>query len=58
MIGQFGSARKITAAPHATNAAVVAQLVGLGAAIVSLEPRPRSLAEVYLETIEEAEPWT
>ena len=46
-----------TSAPHVTNAAVVAQLVALGAAIVSLEPRPRSLAEVYLETIEEAEQW-
>ncbi len=37
------------------NAAVVATVVGRGAAVVSLAPRPRSLAEVYLDTIEEAE---
>jgi len=37
------------------NAAVVAAVVGRGAAVVSLAPRPRSLSEVYLETIEEAE---
>jgi ABC-2 type transport system ATP-binding protein len=47
-----------TATPRVTNASVVAQLVERRAAIVSLEPRPRSLAEVYLETIEEAERWT
>jgi len=29
--------------------------VARGAAVVSLAPRPRSLGEVYLETIEEAE---
>jgi ABC-2 type transport system ATP-binding protein len=37
------------------NAAIVAAAVGRGAAVVSLAPRPRSLSEVYLETIEEAE---
>ena len=44
-----------TAAPRETNAAVVATLVGRGAAVVSLTPRPRTLGEIYLETIEEAE---
>ncbi|MDQ2830837.1 MAG: hypothetical protein M3Y74_17545, partial [Chloroflexota bacterium] len=37
------------------NAAVIATVVGRGAAVVSLAARPRSLSEVYLETIAEAE---
>jgi ABC-2 type transport system ATP-binding protein len=37
------------------NAAVIAIVVGRGAAVVSLAARPRGLSEVYLETIAEAE---
>lgn len=44
-----------TATPRRTNAVAVAALVGRGAEVVSLAPRPRSLSDVYLETMEEAE---
>lgn len=44
-----------TRTPRATNAAVVAALVGRGAEVVSLAVQPRQLSEVYIETMEEAE---
>ena len=47
-----------TASPHVANADLVARLVHRGARVLGLEPRPRSLADVYLETIEEAERWS
>lgn len=44
-----------TRQPRQNNAALVSALVNRGAEVVSLTPRPRSLSEVYLETIEQAE---
>jgi ABC-2 type transport system ATP-binding protein len=44
-----------TPTPRRTNAEALAALVGRGAEVVSLAPRPRLLSEVYLETMEEAE---
>ena len=41
--------------PRRNNTTAVATLVGRGAQIVSLAPRPRNLSDVYLETIAAAE---
>jgi ABC-2 type transport system ATP-binding protein len=44
-----------TATPEATNALLSMRLAAAGRAVVGLTPQPRSLGEVYLETIAEAE---
>ena len=43
-----------TSAPDEANAALVVALVGAGAVVLGLEPVPRSLRRIYLETLGEA----